>query len=374
MPLDARRLGRLLRRLATLASAGGGAAAASGCCTPYFEEWRAGSSWSRVEAMPPDVASTAPAPERELPREVCARVCGGTAVCFPATLEGPSGVVSDVVVCNEFIAGGCHDTGVFRMPSGRRAAILRRGTPGAAWLALAGAEAASIGDFRRLARELQRAGAPRRLVVGSLAAADDEIRHERVLRRIAARTGAVSRAVGPISRRADVVTPRRRDLASLARENVALGCVGESWGALLLEVQSRTATDSDVRRALARIAQDETRHAALAFDLHAWAWRRLDARGRASVRRALGRSLAALRRVADVDPDLAVALALPSAPTRRALADALARVVRVALADAPPSRPASTGGQSRRRTARASTSTRVAPSSTARTSDHPSRM
>ena len=54
-----------------------------------------------------------------------------------------------------------------------------------AWL-----EAASVGAFRRLARELRAHGAPDELIAAAKACALDEIRHARLMARLAKKHGA----------------------------------------------------------------------------------------------------------------------------------------------------------------------------------------
>jgi hypothetical protein len=61
------------------------------------------------------------------------------------------------------------------------------------------------------------------------------------------------------------------------------GCVRETWGALFGAYQAQNAQDPGVRRAMATIADDETRHAALSWQLHHWALSQLSATERASV-------------------------------------------------------------------------------------------
>jgi hypothetical protein len=64
------------------------------------------------------------------------------------------------------------------------------------------------------------------------------------------------------------------------------GCVRETFGALVAHYQSSRARDPELRAALARIARDETRHAALSWALHAWLDRRLDRAARERVKAA----------------------------------------------------------------------------------------
>jgi hypothetical protein len=150
-------------------------------------------------------------------------------------------------------------------------------TPVGAWLAHAAwLEAASIPAFIYLARELDAHGAPRGLARAALAAARDEIRHARMMTALARRFGGEP----PI---ADVPLPKSRTIESLAIENAIEGCVRETWGALVAMWQANRAHDAEMRQVFAAIAVDESRHAALAWQVDEWVRTRLDAAARARV-------------------------------------------------------------------------------------------
>ena len=180
----------------------------------------------------------------------------------------------------------------------------------AAWL-----EAASIHAFRRLARELRAHGAPRDLVDAARACARDEARHARTMARLA-------RAYGATIDRVRIDDVGVRDLEAIARENAVEGCVGETYGALLAIWQAEHAGDADVRDAMGEIAPDETRHAALAWKVAAWADALLSEDARARVRRARDEAALAIAEEAKHEPDAAIAFAT-GAP-RGAIASQLA--------------------------------------------------
>ncbi len=152
----------------------------------------------------------------------------------------------------------------------------------AAWL-----EAASIPAFIYLARELDMHGAPRGLARAALAAARDEIRHARVMRRIAERYGATVPSV-------DVALPAERPLEELAIENAIEGCVRETWGAVLALWQAHRAEDPELRAIYRQIADDEARHAALGWAIDAWVRTRLPAFAHARIDAARERAVAEL--------------------------------------------------------------------------------
>ena len=66
-----------------------------------------------------------------------------------------------------------------------------------------------------------------------------------------------------------------RSLVEVAADNAAEGCVRETFGALVATLQARRAADPIVRNAMRSIAIDETRHAALSWELAAWAHARM---------------------------------------------------------------------------------------------------
>jgi len=215
-------------------------------------------------------------------------------------------------------AGAC-SPGAGRRPEGLVAASpARRGDGVGAVLAdVARLEAASVHAFRRLGAELASMRAPRSLVRAASRSARDEVRHARVMSRLARRHGAVPAPV-TLSRR-----PRARSLEAFATENAVEGCVRECFGALVATRQASHARDPELARAMGGIARDETRHAALAWKIAGWLEPRLSAPARARAGRAIVGALTALRREVESTPaDLARALGLPAGREGAALVDA----------------------------------------------------
>jgi len=156
---------------------------------------------------------------------------------------------------------------------GRRPEALRSRGPqvrdlGDFFAGVAHLEAAAVPAFAQLARELRAHGAPDGLVRDAVAARDDEVRHTRATRRLTQRFGG--RVVRPRLGRA-----KRRSLFEMALHNATEGCVRETFGALVAKVQAARAEDSEVRAELAKIAEDETRHAELSWAVDQWARARL---------------------------------------------------------------------------------------------------
>jgi hypothetical protein len=153
-------------------------------------------------------------------------------------------------------------------------------------------EAASVHAFAGLEADLVRLGAPPELIAAAARSANDEVRHARQMsRRARACRGARVAPAVPRVRR-----PRaERSLESIARENAVEGCIHETFGALQLRWQAEHARTASDRRLFARIAADETRHAALSWLVAQWAEPLLDARAQKRVAAARSRATWALR-------------------------------------------------------------------------------
>jgi hypothetical protein len=211
--------------------------------------------------------------------------------------------------------------GLGRRPEGLACSSPRSGgdAVGAMLAEMAHLEAASVHAFRRLGRELSGLGAPRALVRTAERSARDEVRHTRVTARLAGRRGATPAPVVIDRRR------RARSVADFAVENAVEGCVRECFGALVATRQASAARNPEVAKAMRSIAVDETRHAALAWEIARWLAPRLDARESARVARAMRGALEALRcEVATTPAEVARALALPTGAEAVRMLDAFA--------------------------------------------------
>jgi hypothetical protein len=135
------------------------------------------------------------------------------------------------------------------------------------WRRDAELEYASITAFEYLAYDLLALGAPEELFVGCLRAARDERKHARMCYSIA--SAYAGRALGP----APLRLPDRRlvpKLATLVRETILDGCLGEGIAAARARAHLRAEQDEAVTKVLRAIARDEARHARLAWDIVAW--------------------------------------------------------------------------------------------------------
>ena len=137
----------------------------------------------------------------------------------------------------------------------------------AEWIDDALAEHASVASFARATLELMAHAAPAHLLEGCQRAALDEVRHAKLCFALAAAYGAAATCPGRLAS----PPPRSFDLASLAASTFREGCVAETTAALAAERALSRCRDPAVRRVLGIIAEDEARHAVLAWRTVAWA-------------------------------------------------------------------------------------------------------
>lgn len=180
---------------------------------------------------------------------------------------------------------------------------------------LAYLEAASVCAFERVADELRVFAAPPRLIAAAEAAARDEVRHARAMAELARSFGAEPEVP-------QIQPQPRRARFEFALDNAVEGCVRETFGALLAHHQAALASDPAVAATMARIAEDETRHAELSWDIAGWLEPQLSAAERAQLhgasvveREQLGREWWA----DELDEADRVLMGLPSARVARAL-------------------------------------------------------
>lgn len=130
------------------------------------------------------------------------------------------------------------------------------------------AEHASVASFARFTLQLMALGAPADLVQRAIAAADDEVRHARFGFALASRVAghpitptqlAVDDALGTVT------------LEQTLRLAVVEGMIGETIAALEAHVAADVAGVPGLPGLLKEIANDESRHAELAYAFAAWA-------------------------------------------------------------------------------------------------------
>jgi hypothetical protein len=136
-----------------------------------------------------------------------------------------------------------------------------------AWREDARMEHASIASFCRFTLELLSLGAPPELLREAQRAGLDEIEHARMCFGIARTFSGQAWGPGPLA----AVGVEARGLFDALRAAVHEGCVGETLAAGLAREQARRTTNPGLARALEQIADDELRHAELAYRFIAWA-------------------------------------------------------------------------------------------------------
>jgi len=244
----------------------------------------------------------------------CTSLCEGTPVASCQIQLAPDGGKS--VTCAEPAPGSGRRPRGLRAPPVRHAPSVGDYFASVAWL-----EAASVDAFEILAFELGAHRAPARLVRGARRSARDERRHARTMAALARRHGGEPLAP-VVERRAP------RSLEAIARENAVEGCVRETFGALVATWQAREAGDAHVRAAMERIAEDETRHATLAWGVAEWLDGQLDAAARRRVHAAKRRAVLALRRsAADPPADVQRVAGVPGPRIAAALLDSLGKAL-----------------------------------------------
>lgn len=143
-------------------------------------------------------------------------------------------------------------------PSDTSARVIERAAR--AWLDDALEEHASIAAFSRATLELMALGAPSDLLAEYQRASLDEIRHARACFALVSALNGQDVSAGPLE-----VEGPRDDLDAIVADVFWGGCVGESIAALCAQRALRDCTWEPARAALAQIAEDEARHAALAW-------------------------------------------------------------------------------------------------------------
>lgn len=195
----------------------------------------------------------------------------------------------DVQVLEEHLAQAINCAIIGRLTDGTEAPARPAGGSdvGRHFAQVAGLEAAAVDAFERMAAELHALGAPAELVQWARASADDERRHARDMGALAERF-----AVPPRAHQAQEFA--QRGLFEVALENAVEGCVRETYGAVVGHHQAEHAQDPVVRAAMVRVAEDETRHAALSWAVAEWALPQLSEAQRMEIRAAQREAIAAL--------------------------------------------------------------------------------
>lgn len=163
------------------------------------------------------------------------------------------------------------------------------------WLEVAALEHASVGSFARFTLQLLALGAPGELLARAQRAALDEVHHAELAYSLASALGAGDRAPGPMPLAA---APIASSLEQVVEALVIEGCVGETLGAIEALVRAESARP-EIAAVLRLVADDERRHAELAWSTLAW----LRARHGQLVVSSAGRALELARRTLELTPE-----------------------------------------------------------------------
>jgi hypothetical protein len=154
------------------------------------------------------------------------------------------------------------------------------------WLTSARYEHASVAAFARVGLQLLRLGAPAELLRATQQAKADEVRHAQLCFDLAAAyADAPPCEAGPL--RIDGCVSTGMDLEAALREAILEGALGEGAAAIEALEGARACVDPVVRGVLSRIAEDEQRHALLAYQTVKWALDAEPRRARVVVRECL---------------------------------------------------------------------------------------
>jgi hypothetical protein len=141
------------------------------------------------------------------------------------------------------------------------------------WTKLGQMEHASIAAFARFSLQLLSLGAPPELVEACTAALADETAHTKLCFGIASAYAGHAIGPGPLDITGSLDVTSLADIVDLV---IAEGCFGETSAALEALEAADSAADPVIAAAYSQIAEDEQRHAELAFRFVRWALAQAD--------------------------------------------------------------------------------------------------
>jgi hypothetical protein len=154
------------------------------------------------------------------------------------------------------------------VPASVRAAAAR------AWASIGQMEHASVAAFARFALQLLSLGAPPELIELTTRAMADETRHARLAFGVASALGG--QALGPAALEIER-SLLETSLTDIVRLVVREGCIGETCAALEAREAALLVQHPGLARLLDAVADDESRHAELAWRFVSWALERAPA-------------------------------------------------------------------------------------------------
>jgi hypothetical protein len=146
---------------------------------------------------------------------------------------------------------------------------LDRAAIASAWAEQAAFEHASIASFARFILQLLACDAPARLVTRAQRALGEEIEHAQLFFGFASHYAG--RPLGPSALDIRDALEASADFDAIVLAAVREGCIAETISAWHVALAATSARDPAMARALARVAEQELEHAALAWAFLAWA-------------------------------------------------------------------------------------------------------
>lgn len=128
---------------------------------------------------------------------------------------------------------------------------------------MAAMETAAVTAFRYLARELEAYQAPESLIAKARLAVSEEIDHAEM-------AGLLSQAYEAAVPHVEVDDFQLRSLFEVALENAVEGCVNETFAAACGLWQHQHAELAAFKAVMARVAEEESGHAELSWEIHSW--------------------------------------------------------------------------------------------------------
>lgn len=135
------------------------------------------------------------------------------------------------------------------------------------WTATAHGEHASIASFARFQLQLMQLGAPADLVADATVAMADEILHARDAFAVASALAGEPVGPGPLDTEG---ASEAVDARSILLDCVREGCIAETIAAAQVTAAAERCADPKLRTMLIQVAEDESRHAALAWRFVRW--------------------------------------------------------------------------------------------------------
>jgi hypothetical protein len=168
------------------------------------------------------------------------------------------------------LAPTCHDNGwsettdwtATGMDDAQRTRLI------AHWTQTARFEHASVASFARFSMQLMAIGAPADLVASATRAQADEIHHARLCLGIASAFADTPIGLGALN--IEGALSHAGDVNAILVDTIREACVNETISAAQCQAAAEVATDPHIKDALTKIAEDEQRHAALAWSTVRW--------------------------------------------------------------------------------------------------------